>query len=329
MAVLPSALQAAPCEPIRALPPIVPLGPQLWWVPSARGDADVFNRGQVVNLMLVGDGAKLWLVGSGPSPAFGQRLACAARQQLGRTITDVVSPWARSELVLGASGLQRARHWGHADVASAMRKRCPHCVSRLRARLGTAATDLGSQPIDVPRHLFHGNHGQLGPFRWWRIKREDGLAVTAFHPINTNVITGHALVWTNSAPDLRDSNVLAMQGALMELQTIIDTLPPALRLMPEQGDVALASASIAQHMGYWQSLALATRQALAAGDAGITPSPMPGTEPEVLQSAFHALNWQRAWRHAESQLMLEVKPAASAPSPRPKRAPTPMRAKSP
>ncbi|MCU7372975.1 hypothetical protein PEC18_19530 [Paucibacter sp. O1-1] len=76
--------------------------PGLWWLPAQPGEAGVGNRGQVSNLVLAADGAQLWLLGSGPSPAFGRALACQVRRQLGRPVSDLVSPWARPELVLGA-----------------------------------------------------------------------------------------------------------------------------------------------------------------------------------------------------------------------------------
>ena len=121
---------------------LLPLGEGQWWVPAETRDSNAANRGQVSNTALVLDEtvhpARLWALGSGPSPVWGHALACTVQRQLGRSVTDVVSPWARPELVLGVAGLMRGgplRHWGHAAVAEAMAVQCPQCVDRLRLRL--------------------------------------------------------------------------------------------------------------------------------------------------------------------------------------------------
>ena len=116
----------------------------LWWVRAQRGDADASNRGCVSNLPIVRDGPRVWAIGSGPTRDFGRALDCVVQRDLGRPVSDVISPWPHPELVLGAAGLPRARHWAHADVARAMRTPCARCVSRLRQRLGGAASDLGN-----------------------------------------------------------------------------------------------------------------------------------------------------------------------------------------
>jgi len=58
------------------------------------------------------------------------------------------------------------RHWAHTAVAQAMSEQCPHCVDRLRLRLGAAAVDLGDDPIHLPVHLLLGEQDRLGPFFW-------------------------------------------------------------------------------------------------------------------------------------------------------------------
>ena len=167
--------QAAAC-PGPALR-FVPLATGVWLVPAADGESDTINRGQVSNLVLVHQAPRWWALGSGPSPAFGRALACQLRRRLGGVVTDVISPWARPELVLGVGGLAGPawavggppprgvhppaplppavlpRHWAHAAVAQAMAEQCPHCVDRLHQRLGPAAADLGDNPIHLPVHL--------------------------------------------------------------------------------------------------------------------------------------------------------------------------------
>lgn len=156
----------------------VPLGDGLWWVPAADGESAEGNRGFVSNLLLAREGRRLWLVGSGPSPAFGRVLACRVRQHCGRAITDIIDPWARAELVLGNAGIVGARSWAHRQVAVAMGEQCPHCVERLRQRIGVAASDLGDEPAQLPTLLLDGAQGRLGPFDWWALPRAKGRVVT-------------------------------------------------------------------------------------------------------------------------------------------------------
>lgn len=273
-------------------------GGGLWWVRAERGDADGRNRGRVSNLLIVRDGSRVWAVGSGPSPAFGRALDCVARRTLGQPITDVISPWPRPEAVLGAAGLPRARHWAHADVARAMRTQCARCVSRLRARLGAAASDLGpgDAVVRVPEHRLRGASGQLGPLMWWRMQRAQGVPVTVWKVRRSGVLTAHGLVWAGDAPDLRDSRVDAMRAATQRLLLVAQG---ATAVMGEQGEPAVLG-EVEAHIQYWQALEVAVRDAQSrGGDATTVPTTLPAVDASRTQGAAHALNWQRAWRQAE------------------------------
>lgn len=277
-----------------------PGAPQLWWVRADRGDATADNRGRVSNLLLVRDGRRLWSVGSGPSRAFGRALDCVARRDLGLAVSDVVSPWARPELVLGAAGMPRSRHWAHADVAQAMRVQCAGCVTRLRQRLGAAALD--AHEVRWPQRALRGAQGRLGPFDWWRIERAPGSSVTLWRVRGAGVLTAHGLLWAGAVPDLRDSDIEALHAATLRLRALAGAAPA---LLGEQGDAAGVEA-VDAHLAYWQALQAAVRAAQArGGDANDAPAPLAGmglTGFDAVQSgaaAAHALNWQRAWRQAE------------------------------
>jgi hypothetical protein len=280
-----------------------PSGAQgLWWVRAGRGDADARNRGVVSNLLIVRDGTRVWAVGSGPSRAFGRALGCVVQRDLGRPVSDVISPWPHPELVLGAGGLPRARHWAHTDVARAMRAQCARCVSRLRQRLGAAASDLGTtqQAVRLPDHWLRGQQGRLGPLSWWRLERAPGVPVTVWQVRRAGVLTAHGLLWTGDAPDLRDSRVDAMQAATQQLATIAQG---ASALLGEQGEPA-GQGEIDAHRRYWSALDGAVRSAQARGDDATTvQTSLPGIDASRTRGTAHALNWQRAWRHAEDEAL--------------------------
>jgi hypothetical protein len=275
------------------------LSDDLWWVRAERGDADARNRGRVSNLLIVRDGPRVWAIGSGPSPAFGRALGCVVRRTLGQPISDVVSPWPRPEAVLGAAGLPRARHWAHADVARAMRTLCARCVTRLRQRLGAAAADLGpaQAAVRLPERRLHGASGQLGPLAWWRMQRAPGVPVTVWQV--RGVIAAQGLLWAGDAPDLRDSRIDAMREATQRLADL--ARGATTQLMGEQGEPATLG-EIDAHLGYWHALDAAIRSAQSRGDdATSVPASLPGVDASRINGSAHALNWQRAWRHAEEE----------------------------
>jgi hypothetical protein len=269
-----------------------------WWVRSARGDADLVNRGRVSNLLVVRDGVRVWLVGSGPSRAFARALSCVVQRDLGRPVSDVISPWPRPELVLGAAALSGARHWAHADVARALRTQCARCIARLRQRLGAAAQDLGAAAgiVRAPTHLLRGDQGALGPFDWWRIERAPGVPLTLWRVRAAGVVTAHGLVWADDVPDLRDSTIASMQAATQRAQAIT---AGARWVLGEQGSPA-AQQEVSQHLAYWAALeaAVQSHQAQALEET-LVPRTLRNVDAWRLQGNAHALNWQRAWRQAE------------------------------
>lgn len=285
-----AAAAEGPCEPL----PLQALAPGLWLVPAPSVDGDEANRGQGSHLLLARDGARLWAVGSGPTPAFGRRLRCTAQRRLGQAPTDLLVPWARAELALGGQGLAAQRSWAHAQVAAAMAEQCAHCVDRLRQRLGAAAADLGDDPVSLPRRLLHGPSGRLGPFDWWVLPRAPDRVVTVLRHRASGVMSAHGLLWGDGPPDARDADLALLRQALQQLARLA---PAATRWVGEGGPL-LDAAGVAAQAGYLQALDAAVRPAVAAGDLGQQAPVLPGHAADSAH-ARHALNWQRAWRQAE------------------------------
>lgn len=286
-----------------------PMGGGVWWAAAADGDADPANRGVVSNRLVVRDGARVWLLGSGPSPAAGAALACALRERLGWRVTDVVNPWARPELVLGNPAFPAARLWAHAEVAVAMRDACARCEARLRQRLGAAAADLGDAPIRVPTQLLQGDAGRLGPFDWWRLLRAAGSPVVVFRIRGRDLWVAQGLLWADGPPDLRDAELHTLRSALARLEALAGD--GEARWMPEQG-AWLGRSGPRDHGAYLQALTEAVRSRQAAGAAETDAAPaLPGLAEAMGRGTRPALNWQRAWRQLEDEGFGPPRPVSS------------------
>ena len=345
-----AAVAASPAKPTRAWPAaracpgpalhFEPLAPGLWWLPAATGDANANNRGQVSNLVLALQGRRAWLLGSGPTPAFGRALACHIQQRWGLAVTDVISPWPHPSLVLGVAGLEDARapqamqplrHWAHADVASAMQQRCAGCAERLRTQLGEAASDMRSNtgsadPVRAPQRLLHGSQGRLGPWRWWLLSRGEGFPVTVWQWQQTPLLIAPGLLWDAGAPDARDADIQTLAQSTRQLHDMQPQQPmqarqppralreqqvhpaprraaaptPTLRWLGEQGPPGPARQP-ATHLLYWYELVAAVRAAQARGDLETDAAPPVAHQPA--SDPQHALNWQRAWRQVEAEAL--------------------------
>jgi hypothetical protein len=293
LALGPTARAEAACDAL----PMQALAPGLWLVAAAGAESDAGNRGQSSHLLLAQDGDRLWAVGSGPTPAFGARLRCNAERQLGRVPTDVIVPWARAELALGAGGLAPRRLWAHAEVAAAMREQCPRCVERLRLRLGEAAGDLGDDPVRLPTELLQGEGGRLGPFDWWLLPRAAGRVVTVLRHRASGVTSAHGLLWGDGPPDARDADLALLESAVQALQRLGTVRT---RWVGESGPL-LDAAGLARQAAYLQALRTAAREAVEQGRLGLEPPALAGVAAADSAHPRHALNWQHAWREAEDR----------------------------
>ena len=291
---------------------LAPLAPGLWWVAGAAGDSDAQNRGVTSNLLIVHERGRTWLLGAGPTPAFGKALACHLKARTGWVVSDVIAPWPRPELVLGQAGFPAARSWAHAQVADAMHERCPRCVARMRLRLAAAASDLGPDAIRRPGHRLQGEQGTLGPFQWWLLRRAETTPVTVFRLRDRPLWVAHGLLWGEGPPDLRDAELPAMAASFSRLAALAAPDGPAARWLPEQGPWQPADAAV-QHAAYLRALEAAVRQAQQRGALETDlPAHLPGTADVMTQGLRHGLNWQRAWHLLEGSAFDDLANPASA-----------------
>ncbi|MBI5717702.1 MAG: hypothetical protein HZC37_08450 [Burkholderiales bacterium] len=294
-----------------------PLADDLWWVPAQAGEANAGNRGQVVNLVLARHRGRLWLLGSGPSPAFARALRCAAWRRFGLDIRAVANPHARAEFVLGNAGLAGARVVAPAPVREAMRAQCPQCVQRLRERLGEAAIDLQAAPVRLPRALptprgrarAMDDPQRWGPFEWHLVRRADRSWTSAWRHADAGVTAAFGLLWFDGPPDGRDTEPAHLVRALASL---LAAAPAGERFIGDTGPPADRGAAQRQ-LDYWRTLWRAAQQGVAAG---ATQAGEPAAEvAEAVEGADgwrdherHRLNWQRAWRLAEDALFAAPAP---------------------
>jgi hypothetical protein len=281
----------------------------LWLVSGVGREATPLNRGRVVHLLLARHAGRLWLLGSGPSPAFARALRCEVRDRLGQDVAEVANPQARAELVLGNRGFNHAQVWAPAGVVQAMRRHCPACVERLRQRLGPAASDLGHAPLRLPRALpsaiapagsaAAAAAARWGPFEWRLLTRGAGSLTTAWKHRQAQITAAWGLLWFDGAPDGSDAVPQAMGEAL---DALLGFAGHDDRFLGDTGPLARRDAVMRQR-DYWHEL---WRRAQAGVAKGLTWSP--ARTPDVGEPAWqhdprHALNWQRAWRLAEDELL--------------------------
>ncbi len=296
-------LAAAPDCGTAAAVTLLPVSTDVWRVPAARGESDATNGGQVVQFVVVRDGARVWIVGSGPTPAAGFALGCAVRHQLGRPVTDVINTRAAPELSMGNSAFVAARQWALPDVIAAMRTRCPACLDRLKARIGPHGDSLRLDGIRVPSHPIGrpgATHSRLGPFDWRAFARAPHERTLVLRLRRERIVIAQGLVWAGDLPNLRDTRSATLLASLRALQRFAH----GTRVLGEQGDIA-GPAAIARHIDYVERLRRAALPHLIRGDvdgaAGVgVELPAFGALPGY--AAGHPLNVQRVWRELEPEL---------------------------
>jgi hypothetical protein len=184
-----------------------------------------------------------------------------------------------------------------------MAEQCPHCVERLRQRLGAAADDLGPDPIRVPDHRLQGEQGSLGPFLWWRLPRTDGRWVTVWRLRAAPLWVAHGLLDGHGPPDGRDADLGLLRDASRRLARWAAADGASAQFVGEQGPVMDAGAP-SRHADYWDGLLSAAAAAVERGDDEAAPAPgWPGLPTAWASPAWHGFNWQRAWRQVEPQVL--------------------------
>jgi hypothetical protein len=211
--------------------------------------------------------------------------------------------------VLGVAGLPDApRHWAHDDVAEAMAERCPGCVDRLRQRLGAAAPDLGDAPaqaIRVPSHRVIGRSGRLGPWDWWRLARADAQPVTVWRLGRARLWWSPGLLNGDGPFDARDTELRRLVDALAQLEALAARDGRQAVHVGDQGPVRGADWP-ALSLRYGRGLMATVRERIDAGGAETDPpGRWPGLAPDWSGHPWHGLNWQRAWRQIEPELLGE------------------------
>jgi hypothetical protein len=282
------------------MPALRRIGVDVWRVDAARGEPHESNRGVTIQSLLARDGTRLWLVGSGPTPAFGAALACEIRRVLGSTVTDVVNTRAAPELAMGNAAFDGARLWALPDVIAAMRVRCEACRERLAMRLGAAGASLEPAQIRVPSVPIASrgiSAGQLGPFAWRALEREPGERVLVLRHRASGMVVAQGLLWADDVPDLRDTRSDTLLASLRALERF----SRGAQLLGEQGGVARPSA-VAAHIDYIEAVRGAVEERLSRGEvqgasgAGIE---LPAFAELPGYAARHVLNVQRVWRELE------------------------------
>ena len=293
------------CVPEAAVdaPQLQQVSPHVWRVAAWPGEADPHNRGRVTQLVVVNDGSRRWLVGSGPTPAFGAALLCATQPVLNAPVSDVVNTRAHPELALGNVAFEGARVWALADVARAMARQCAACLERLRVRIGEAGASLQHPLIRVPTHQIAragSLHGRLGPFRWWALPLAPGRRTLLLAHGPDKVVIAQGLVWVGAVPNLREADSALLLGSLQALRK----LAGGHTLLGEQGEPGTA-AEIDRHIAYLVALRAAVQASVARGDAeaaGLEAIELPQFAQLAGYATLHPLNRQRVWREAEAAL---------------------------
>lgn len=271
------------------------------WLNQGTSDAlsTPLNRGRISNVVFVVDPSENpeqgWLVGSGPDAETGRALACSVRRELGHEITDVISPRAQPESVLGVAGLGVVRHWALPEVRAAMGERCERCVKRLEAAV-EAQQALVNQ-VALPSQLIE--QPSLGPFNVMPVQVQHGQAIALLHHRTSDVWILPGVIWGRGlVPDLREAEVTHLQRILEQLTALNPTT-----VVPEQGPAANASL-IEKDRRYWQHLLKSLQELWDRGESqpgmasGLTAVEQRATGPEG--RLRDRLNVQRAWQQFEN-----------------------------
>jgi hypothetical protein len=284
------------CTTPGPLPRWQALAPDVWWLAAARGQPDASNGGVTAQLLLVRDGPKLWLVGSGPTPDFGKALVCAIEQTTGQQVTDIVNTRATPELAMGNVAFAGARLWALPDVAAAMQTRCLECQQRLKNQIGDAGASLLPDRIRAPTLWVTST---LGPFDWRAFERSADERVLALRHRNSGVVIAQGLLWAGDVPDLHNTGL----GFVGSLQALLNWAADA-PVVGEQGGVA-GAAAIQSHIDYITALRESIAARLARGEVwdnsteGVTLpqfAHLPG------YATRHAANVQHVWLTLEPLL---------------------------
>ncbi len=305
-----------PCamDDLPSPPALQRVSPHVWRVAAAAGDPSASNGGATTQLAVVRDGTRTWLLGSGPTPRYGEALACVIEHTLGRRVTDVVNARAAPELAMGNIAFNHARLHALPDVIATMQRRCEACRARLQARIGDAGAGLvpesvrtpalpvgetADKPADTAPHT--SDTGRLGPFDWLAVSRRPGERVLVLRHRADRIVFAPGLVWPGDTPDLRETDSASLLQSLRRLRA----MAAGARLLGEQGGVATTDA-VDSHMAYLQALREALQPRVRAGDEPAARGDgvdLPAYARTPSHASRHPLNVQRVYRELETELL--------------------------
>lgn len=283
------------------LPVLEAVATQVWRIAAAGGESTPDNAGMVTESVLVQERDRLWLVGSGPTPARGEALACAIEASLGRKVTDVINTRAHPELAMGNTAFATARVWALDDVARAMEQRCRECIARLAQRIGGAGARLDDSAIRVADKRLGADgasQGRLGPFLWWALPRAKGERTLVLRLREQPIVIAQGLVWPGAVPNLRDTVSETLLDSLRALRGIARG---AITVLGEQGPAG-STDDIGSHLDYLVSLRAAVSARVHSGtdaNAAMASISLPMFAKRVGNGEIDALNRQRVWREME------------------------------
>ncbi|RQO63486.1 hypothetical protein DBR47_02855 [Paucibacter sp. KBW04] len=306
---------ASPCPASESAgwPQLLPVGPGLWRIAAARGEPNASNGGLTSQLFVAQDAKapeSLWLVGSGPTPAFGARLACALQTQFQRLPSELINSRATPELAMGNIAFEPARIWALPEVMALMNKRCQMCQDKLRAKLGpVVGASLLPETIRTPKQAVQAP--ELGPFDWLNLDRGMGEHVLVLRHRDSGTVLAQGLVWVGDVPDLQKSRSDLFLLALRSLQKFAGSA----RLLGEQGEAEQNAAgqtgSLARHIAYIEALRAKVWAQLQAGQALDVQDPrlaLPEFAALPSYALRHPLNLQHLWKELEPQLFQPAAP---------------------
>lgn len=307
--------RAAPCPASEApsWPQLLPVGPGLWRIAAARGEPNAHNGGLTSQLFVALDAQapeSLWLIGSGPTPAFGARLACALQARFQRLPSDLINSRATPELAMGNIAFESARIWALPEVMALMNKRCQLCQDKLRAKLGpVAGASLLPAAIRTPTQAVQTP--ALGPFDWLDLDRGMGEHVLVLRHRDSGAVLAQGLVWAGDVPDLQKSRSDLFLAALRTLQHFAK----GALLLGEQGEPEQSSeadaGSLASHIAYIEALRARVWAQLRAGQTLDVQDPALALPPFAQLPGYgqrHPLNLQQVWKELEPQLFQATPP---------------------
>jgi glyoxylase-like metal-dependent hydrolase (beta-lactamase superfamily II) len=324
-ALLSSGAQAAPPGCATA-PPVnwQPVAPGVWvWLPERLAEISPANRGRVLPISAVVDGAQALVIDPGPSQAVGWRVRRSLACQLGAQVRWVVNTHAHAESVLGNSAFADLQARGFLKIAAsaatrdAMQRRCPQCLQSLIDHVGASAMK-GSRIVLPSRTLREGDTLQIG-----RIRLQVMLAENAHTESDLllwapqqRVLWAGGLLYEGRVPELAQGSLSGWLSALPRLAALRPAVIVGAALSVSKEGLS-EPAALKATTGYLQALRQRVLQAMDDGLDGsdLRSLELPDYADWVGYRQRHGFNVQRAWRELEPEWMEAARPAISPASP--------------